>query len=134
MMIQKLKLSLLALLAVLVSSCSLDLLDNPNAVTTSNTDINYLLNRIQLDYANHFNQMSDPGMRLTRMLNQGSAIYDNAVSPINYDGAWSNAYANILTDVKTLIPLAEAQKSVRPRGDCAYAPGFGNAQPGRCFW
>lgn len=109
-MIQKLKLSLLALLAVLVSSCSLDLLDNPNAVTTSNTDINYLLNRIQLDYANHFNQMSDPGMRLTRMLNQGSAIYDNAVSPINYDGAWSNAYANILTDVKTLLPLAEAQK------------------------
>lgn len=109
-MIQKLKLSLFTLLAVIVSSCSLDLLDNPNAVTAQNTDINYLLNQIQLSYAGHFNQLSDPGMRLTRMLNQGSAIYDNAVSPANYDGVWSNAYANILTDVKTIIPLAETQR------------------------
>lgn len=98
-------------LTVLVSACSLDLLDNPNAVTTSNTDINYLLNRIELDYALHFNQMSDPGMRLTRMLNQGGAInYQNAVSPGTFDGAWNNAYANILTDVKTLIPLAQTSE------------------------
>lgn len=97
-------------MALIVSSCSLDLLDNPNAVTARNTDINYLLNQVQLSYAVHFNQMSDPGMRLTRMLNQGSAIYDNAVSPISWDGAWNNAYANILTDVKTLIPLAEAER------------------------
>ncbi len=109
-MMQKLKQSLLVFLTVVVSACSLDLLDNPNAVTTSNTDINYLLNRIELDYAGHFNQMSDPGMRLTRMLNQGAAIYDNAVSPANFDGTWSNAYANIMTDVKTFIPLAEAGK------------------------
>jgi hypothetical protein len=91
-----------------VSSCKLDLLDNPNAVTTNNTDINYLLNSIELTYKDHFNQASDPGMRLTRMLNQGSAIYDNAVSPANYDGLWNTAYAGLLTDVKTLIPLAEA--------------------------
>ncbi|TDB61414.1 SusD/RagB family nutrient-binding outer membrane lipoprotein [Arundinibacter roseus] len=109
-MIQKLKISLLAMLTVLASSCSLDLLDNPNAVTLNNTDMNYLLSRIELDYAGHFNQMSNPGMRLTRMLNQGSAIYDNAVSPGNFDGAWSNAYANIMTDVKTLIPLAESSE------------------------
>ncbi len=108
-MIQKIKLSLLTLVALVVTSCSLDLLDNPNAVTARNTDINYLLNQIQLSYATHFDQMSDPGMRLTRMLNSGSAIYDNAVSPANYDGAWTTAYAGILTDVKTLIPLAEAQ-------------------------
>ena len=110
-MLRNIKFSLLALLAVLVSACSLDLLDNPNAVTTSNTDVNYLLNRIELDYSNHFDQMSDPGMRLTRMLNQGGAInYRNAVSPGNFDGTWNNAYANILTDVKTMIPLVEAQE------------------------
>ncbi|MGA0558266.1 SusD/RagB family nutrient-binding outer membrane lipoprotein [Larkinella sp. VNQ87] len=107
-MIKKLGTILLALCMVVLSSCELDLLDNPNAVTTSNTDINYLLNQIEISYAGHFNSLSDPGMRLTRMLNQGSAIYDNAVSPANYDGAWSTAYAGILTDVKTLIPLAEA--------------------------
>lgn len=98
---------LLALLLLFASSCSLDLLDNPNAVTASNTDIHYLLNRIELDYASHFNQMGDSGMRLTRMLNQGTALYDNAVSPAIFDVAWTNAYANIMTDVNTLIPIAE---------------------------
>lgn len=106
-MIKKLKISLLALCTVLVSSCELDLLDNPNAVTTSNTDINYLLNQIQVSFPGHFNQFSDPDMRLVRMLNQGAAIYDNAVQPGGLDGNWNTAYANILNDVKTLIPLAE---------------------------
>ncbi|AEI47692.1 SusD/RagB family nutrient-binding outer membrane lipoprotein [Runella slithyformis] len=106
--INNLKITLLVMLMVGVGSCKLDLLENPNQVTTSSTDINYLLNRIELDYAGHFNQMSDPGMRLTRMLNQGAAIYDNAVTPNGLNGAWTNAYANIMTDVKTLIPLAEA--------------------------
>lgn len=106
-MIKKLKISLFVLFTVFVSSCELDLLDNPNAVTTSNTNINYLLNQIELSLAGHFNQFSDPGMRLTRMLNQGAAIYDNAVSPGGVDGNWSTAYAGLLNDIKTLIPLAE---------------------------
>ncbi|MBD2751456.1 SusD/RagB family nutrient-binding outer membrane lipoprotein [Spirosoma validum] len=106
-MIKKISTSILIVCAVVVSSCKLDLLDNPNAVTTNNTDINYLLNSIEISYKDHFNQMSDPGMRLTRLLNQGSAIYDNAVSPGNFDGAWNTSYAGLMTDVKTLIPLAE---------------------------
>jgi hypothetical protein len=106
-MIKKFKIILLALCTISVSSCKLDLLDNPNAVTTGNTDINYLASQIQISYAGHFNQLSDPGMRLTRMLNAGGAIYDNSVSPGGFDGTWTNAYAGILNDVKTLIPLAE---------------------------
>ena len=75
-MLPKLKICLLALVSLLVSACSLDLLDNPNAVTTNNTDINYLLSRIELDYADHFNQMGNSGMRLTRMavLAAGAAL------------------------------------------------------------
>ncbi len=107
-MIKKLNISILALFMVVVSSCKLDLLDNPNAVTTNNTDIDYLLSQIELRYAVHFNQMSDPGMRLTRQLNAGAAIYDNAVTPGGLDPAWNNAYADILNDVKTILPLAEA--------------------------
>lgn len=106
-MIKKLKISLLALCTILVSSCELDLLDNPSAVTTSNTDINYLLNQIQVSFPGHFNQFSDPDMRLIRMINQGAAFYDNAVSPGGLDGNWNTAYATILNDVKTLIPIAE---------------------------
>lgn len=106
-MIKKLKISLLALCTILVSSCELDLLDNPSAVTTSNTDINYLLNQIQVSFPSHFNQFSDPDMRLIRMINQGAAFYDNAVSPGGLDLNWNTAYATILNDVKTLIPIAE---------------------------
>jgi hypothetical protein len=106
-MIHKIKLITLALVMAVVSSCELDLLDNPNAVTPSNADVNFILNRIELDYRVHFNDFSDPGMRLTRMLNQGAAIYDNAVSPDGSNNRWLRSYATILTDVATLIPLVE---------------------------
>lgn len=106
-MIKRLKITILVFLVMTTSSCSLDLLDNPNAVTTGNTDINYLLNRIQVSFSNHFNQFSDPGMRLTRMLNQGAAIYDNAVTPAGSDGRWTLAYADLMVDINTLLPMAE---------------------------
>jgi hypothetical protein len=86
MMIKKIHFLWLALMSIVISSCKLDLLDNPNAVTTNNTDINYLASQIQVSYATHFNQVGDPGMRLTRMLNAGAAIYDNAVTPGGMDG------------------------------------------------
>lgn len=107
-MIKRFKISILAAVTLLASSCELDLLDNPNAVTPANTDVNFLLNRIEISYSTHFNQLSDPGMRLTRMLNQGQAFYQNAVAPGGFDGTWQVAYAEILQDVKTLLPIAEA--------------------------
>ena len=103
----KVKILILSLFTVFMGSCKLDLLDNPNAVTTNNTDLNYLLNNIQVSFSGHFNNLSDPGMRLTRMLNLGAAIYDNAVTPGDLGGTWTTAYASILNDVKALIPLAE---------------------------
>lgn len=103
----KVKILILTLFTVFMGSCDLDLLDNPNAVTTSNTDLNYLLNNIQVRFSEHFNNLSDPGMRLTRMLNAGAGIYDNAVTPGGLGFTWTTAYAGILNDVKTLIPLAE---------------------------
>lgn len=106
-MINKLRMVVFSSLLFVVSSCSLNLVENPNQASTKDLNINFLLNRIETDYAGHFNQMSDPAMRLTRMLNAGAAIYDNAVTPNGTNGAWTNAYANILNDVKTLIPLAE---------------------------
>ncbi|MDX1941268.1 MAG: SusD/RagB family nutrient-binding outer membrane lipoprotein [Saprospiraceae bacterium] len=106
-MIHKLKIMCLVLAVTLVSSCELDLLENPNAVNTSNADVNFLLNSVILSYAGNFNGFSGPGMSLTRMLNQGAAIYDNAVTPGSSDGRWNNSYSGILADVATIIPLAE---------------------------
>ena len=106
-MIKRISILFGAIGILFLGACNLDLLDNPNAVNSSTTDLNYLLNKIQVDYPNHFNTLGDPGMRLTRMLNAGAAIYDNAVTPSSNDFAWSNAYAGILADVNALIPLAE---------------------------
>jgi Starch-binding associating with outer membrane/Susd and RagB outer membrane lipoprotein len=115
-MIKKISILFGAIGILFLASCNLDLLDNPNAVNSSTTDLNYLLNKIQVDYATHFNNLSGPGMRLTRMLNQGAAIYDNAVTPSDNDFTWSNAYAGILADVNALIPLAEKGEQFQHAG------------------
>jgi hypothetical protein len=108
-MIKYIKIFSLVFGILLMNSCKLDLLDNPNVVTPNSTDPNFLLNAIELNFSGFFNQASDPGMRLTRMLNQGSAIYaagygSNLGAGINM---WNNGYANILIDIKTLLPIVE---------------------------
>ena len=109
-MIRNIKILFLVLTVTLVGSCDLDLLDNPNAVTVNNADINFILNRIELASAGNFNTFSDPGMRLTRMLNQGAAIYDNAITPGGTNGLWSTSYSDIMADVAAIIPLAESSE------------------------
>ncbi len=106
-MIRKIKIFALLCVAFVAGSCELDLLENPNRVPVAGGDVNFFINRIALDFATHFNQYSDPAMRLTRMLNQGAAIYDNAVTPDGSNGRWSTAYAGLLPDIKTTIDLAE---------------------------
>ncbi len=106
-MIRHIKILFLVFAVTVLGSCELDLLDNPNAVTESNANVNFILNSIELSYAGNFNGFSDPGMRLTRMLNQGAGIYDNAVSPNGTNGLWSNSYAGVMADVNAIIPLAE---------------------------
>lgn len=89
-----------------VSSCDLDLLDDPNAVTASTANPDFLLNRIQLDYRNFYQGLSNSGMSLTRIVNQGSALYENAYPVAAGNGLWNNSYANILADIKFLEELA----------------------------
>ncbi|WP_317195135.1 SusD/RagB family nutrient-binding outer membrane lipoprotein [Algoriphagus oliviformis] len=104
---------------VFASSCDekLDeLLENPNAVNAETASPDFLLNRIQLDYQDMWYGVADRGARLTRQINQGSALYINAYTATSTNGTWSNAYANILADVKFLEPLAEASNFQRHLG------------------
>jgi hypothetical protein len=89
------------------SSCDLDLLDDPNAVTAATASPDFLLNRIQLDYKDFYQGISNTGMSLTRIVNQGSAQYESAYAPQSTNGWWSNSYSNILADIQFLEPLAE---------------------------
>jgi hypothetical protein len=68
------------------SSCDLDLLDNPNAVTAETASPDFLLNRIQLDYKDFYQGISNTGMSLTRMVNQGSANYESAYTTASTNG------------------------------------------------
>ncbi len=104
---------------VLATSCAdkLDeLLENPNAVNATTASPDFLLNRIQLDYQSLWYGISDRGARLTRQINQGSALYEAAYSAGSTNGTWSNAYANILADINFLLPLAEKSNLQRHMG------------------
>lgn len=104
---------------VLATSCAdkLDeLLENPNAVNATTASPDFLLNRIQLDYQSLWYGVSDRGARLTRQINQGSALYEAAYTAGSTNGLWSSAYANILADVNFLLPLAEKSNLQRHMG------------------
>jgi hypothetical protein len=104
---------------VLATSCAdkLDeLLENPNAVNATTASPDFLLNRIQLDYQSLWYGVSDRGARLTRQINQGSALYEAAYAAGATNGTWSNAYANILADIDFLLPLAEKSNLQRHMG------------------
>lgn len=92
-----------------VSSCNFDeFLDNPNEVTAASTNVDFLLNSIQQNFATgFFNGTSDRGQRVTRIRHQASDTYEISYQPVSQNGTWSTAYANILADIKTLKDLAE---------------------------
>ncbi len=91
-----------------VSSCNFDeFLDSPNDVTSSSTNVDFLLNRIQADFAIFFYGTSDRGQRVTRIWHQASDTYEIDYPPVQQNGTWSRAYANILNDVRTVKDLAE---------------------------
>ncbi|GMQ28715.1 SusD/RagB family nutrient-binding outer membrane lipoprotein [Algoriphagus confluentis] len=93
-----------------------ELLENPNAVNAQTASPDFLLNRIQLDYQDLWFSMSDDGERLTRIINQGSALYELAYAPTSKNFAWSTAYAGVLADIDFLLPLAEASNFQRHMG------------------
>ncbi len=104
---------------VLATSCAdkLDeLLENPNAVNAETASPDFLLNRIQLDYQGLWYGVSDRGARLTRQINQGSALYEAAYAAGATNGTWSTAYSGVLADINFLLPLAEKSNLQRHMG------------------
>jgi hypothetical protein len=107
---------LLALGVFIVSSCELDYLENPNAVTESSIDANFLLNTIQIQTAGLLFDVGDTGRRLTRMINQGANTYETAYLPVNFNGPWTTGYSGILSDIKALKKIAAERGFKRHAG------------------
>ena len=116
---KKFIISLFVFTGLMVSSCDLDLLDNPNAVTTSTASPDFVLTRIQTDFANFFGgtgSLGNLGMRATRLLGQTNDVYEQAIVPQTLNTAWNRAYSDIIADVDFLLPLAEASNFRRHMG------------------
>ena len=105
------KLSIITLTSVLFfTSCEtldLDLTSNPNALGPDQASADLFINAIQEDFAYFVDGLGDPGLRLTRQLHGFFRDYDNAYTPISWDGVWSNAYQGIMEDIRLMNILAD---------------------------
>jgi hypothetical protein len=97
------------LLAFLVTACNLDGdLENPNQVPVNGADVDYLMNLVQLNFADFFQSAQSTGAPLVRQVAMsGGYRYQLAYQPQGQDVIWTNAYNGILLQSETLIKLAE---------------------------
>jgi hypothetical protein len=115
-MFKKLRYFFVTCVVVLASSCSLDLVEDPNAVQLTQVEPNLLLNSVQRNFGALFNTFSTWGMQLTRLQNSGGTLYNNVFTPQTFDGVWTTAYASILTDADRLIRAGDANGLTRHAG------------------
>lgn len=94
---------------LVLSSCEtmeLDLTENPNALSPSQADATFFLNKIQVDFAFWVHSMGDRAGELTRINYMNGRTYDNVYSPGSWDGIWSSAYRGMLEDIRLMNALA----------------------------
>lgn len=112
----KLRSIVLILVLLLGNACTLDLLEDPNAVQTNQGIPNLILNSAQRNFAVMFNGASTQGMQLARLMNSGGSLYNDVFPPVNQDGLWNTAYGNILQDLDVLIKDTDVKGFARHSG------------------
>jgi Starch-binding associating with outer membrane/Susd and RagB outer membrane lipoprotein len=110
------KLFLTAAMFMTMASCkdfNLDSgLDNPNEVGVAQLDQDLLMNQIETEFAITFEEMTEKGMKLTRMStltsDGGGDKYENAYLPTSFNLIWSGAYQKVLNQIELLLPKVDA--------------------------
>ena len=107
----------------------LDITQDPNALTPDQASIDFFLSSIQEDFVRQFDGDADydandnwqsggattgdgfnlHGMELTRMMNMFGRSYPAVYQPGDMDDEWTNGYRGILSDIRAMTPLAEAE-------------------------
>jgi len=104
---KNIKLNIIYLISFLfIVSCNstdLDLRDDPNGAAPSDADVALLLNGAMTNFVSFNESATDFGMQVTRMTQMSGPVYDNAYAPTSFNTLWSNAYAGVLADTKTVI-------------------------------
>lgn len=93
-------LSLIALVSC--ETTDLDKQNNPNALSPNNADIDLTMNAIMVRTGEFTNTMGSYGSRFTRIRNMFGRNYLNVFGPANFNGAWNQAYADILNDIRSM--------------------------------
>lgn len=103
----------LALLTVFIVSCNSLLeeqLDNPNEVTTDKLDINLLMNKVMVGFADFFSSANDPCMESSRMLAlTGGDVYARAYQAEDFNTVWDDAYRNVIVQADELLIAIEGK-------------------------
>lgn len=106
---------IVAFTMVFATSCDLDLLDDPNAVTAATADPSWVLNNVQLAYAGMFEGISNTGARVTRILSQPNVNYQNAFNATALNGVWNTSYTSILNDIQFIENVLNTPERSIPR-------------------
>jgi hypothetical protein len=104
---------LIVALAVFTIQCEVvsdDLLDNPNNPSPDQASADFLLNSIQLGTVNFFGNIENEASDMTRTTHMFAGTYPSAYQPQFFDTEWSTAYATVLIDVQTVIPVAQGRE------------------------
>lgn len=88
-----------------ISSCEFDQLESPNDVTIGSADINLILNKVQVDFADFVNNTSYRGAAVTRQYHQPDDTYEISYTAQDLNDSW-DAYASSLQDIKTIKEIA----------------------------
>jgi Starch-binding associating with outer membrane/Susd and RagB outer membrane lipoprotein len=115
-MIKAYKKTLLVIMIIMASSCTLDLREDPNAVQVEQVLPSLILNSIQRNLPAVFNAANTSGGQMTRLLNGGGPLYLNATTPQGFNGLWTTAYADVLGDINTLLKTADENGFARHAG------------------
>ncbi|UJH66552.1 SusD/RagB family nutrient-binding outer membrane lipoprotein [Allomuricauda sp. SCSIO 65647] len=99
-------------LAMLVATVScetteLGILNDPNASTPESLDVDFTLNSIQFNFSEFFEEATGAGaeaVRLEYMFNEYNNRFQNTNA--NLQNTWQFAYAVVLQDIETLLPIA----------------------------
>jgi hypothetical protein len=96
--------------ALVFQSCettNLDLTKNPNALSPDSADPNFLLNGIQEDFIRNVQTFGTRGGEFVRTDYLFGRQYQQSYQPNSFDGQWSSAYTEQLTDTYVMYGLAD---------------------------
>ncbi len=125
--LNKISAVVLLLLGLAFTSCEttdLDLLEDPNEITTDNASLDRFLSRIQIDFASFMRQMGRNGAQLTRIEYMFGRTYVNNYQPVALDGEWTLAYQRMFSDMAAGEPTAIANENFLHLGIMRILKGY----------